>query len=164
MQALEQALPCPGAPLLQQKHWKAHLPTGHSHCWGLHRLWAMPDNPLIGSERPDTGMSTPRLLTSSLVTHLSHPHERCAAGQDMEGTLTCTFQWGWTEHLTVLYTTVKILQHKAFTLTTNSTDSKTGSAFKMVVRNPPIPWATQFLEINFQNRLWNKKFVSQKHQ
>lgn len=53
----------------------------------------MPNNPLIWSEHPDTGMSTPRQLTSSVVTRLSHPHERRAVGQEMEGSSNLYFPW-----------------------------------------------------------------------
>lgn len=131
----------PGSLCSSRTTGKAHLPTSHSHCQRLHGLRAMPNNPLIGSAHPDTGMSTPRLLTNSLVTHLSHPPERCAMGQDADRDLTSTFRWSWTELTTVLYTDWKILQHKAFTLKNNSPESKTELASKLVVRNPPKSWA-----------------------
>ena len=78
--------------------------------------------------------------------------------------LTCTFQWGSTEHITELYRDLETLQHKAFILKNTGSESKTELAFKLVVRKPPKSGATSFLQTRFKSRLLNKKYVKQKHQ
>lgn len=119
----------------------------------------LPNNPLFGCSHRNTGMSTPRQLTSSLVTSLSHPYERCAVGWEMEETFTCTFQWSCTEHMIVSSINLEILQNKAFTLKNTSSEGKTELVFKLVVRKLSKSWATLFFETIFKSRLLNKKFV-----
>lgn len=144
-QALDWALPHPwgpSTPAEPPENSSAHRPLSLPQATQAVGDAEGPTNWIWASGHRNAHTQT---LTSSLLTHLSHPHERCAVGQETEGTLTRSFQWGWTEHGTVLYTDVQILQRKAFTLTNNGTEL----AFKTVVGKPPKSWATLFLERTF---------------
>lgn len=77
---------------------------------------------------------------------------------------TCTFQWSWVQHITVLYADLEILQRKASALKNTASESRTEPAFKLVVRKPPKSGATLFLETNLKSRLLKKNSVKEKHQ
>lgn len=101
----------------------------------------MPNNPLIGSEHPDTGMSTPRQLTSSPVTRLSHPHERRVQwGKRWKEVRTCTFHGSWAEHVTQIwkYCSVLLLQTEMLPVTLKTTHpwqrKHTGSTQNIAMR------------------------------
>ena len=79
--------PVPRDPLLRQNPGKLLCPQAVFTVSGdVGWCDEMPDNPPLGSQHPDTGMSTPGQLTSSLVIHLSHCHQRCAEGHALKET------------------------------------------------------------------------------